>query len=412
MDNRQIPLGRKKSTMLKKVQIRNYKSIASAVVDLERLTVLVGPNGAGKSNFVDALSFVADSLTNSLEWAFKNRGNIGAVRRRSGGHPTNISVGLVMELGDSTIAVYSFEIAAKLKERFHVSHEKCLVSKDMKDVHQFEVKEGAIIQEVLGIKPQIYSDRLALPLVSAIPEFRPVYDFLTSMRCYSIVPSLLREPQDPDPGDFLKRDGSNAASVLKRLQDQDTKDSDEYKRLCRLLSKIVPGLKNVEYRAMGQKETMQFRQEIGGQKFPWSFEALNMSDGTLRVLGVLLAVYQPTRPSLIAIEEPEATVHPAVAELVMDVLFEGARRSQVLLTTHSPDILDNKELNDEQIRFVLSDKGKTIICPVAQETRDAIREKLYTPGELLRIDEILPDTKAVEIAEKQLNLFRSLRDQF
>jgi hypothetical protein len=82
-----------------------------------------------------------------------------------------------------------------------------------------------------------------------------------------------------------------------------------------------------------------------------------------------------------------------------------------LLTTHSPDILDNKELNDAQIRVVLSEKGKTIICPLAQVSRGIIRNKLYTPGELLRIDEILPDKEAASEAEKQLNLFGNLSDQ-
>lgn len=394
--------------MLRRVHIRNYKSIASTVVDLERLTVLIGPNGSGKSNFVDALSFVADSLINSIEWAFRQRGNIEAVRRRSGGHPTHIGIRLEMDLGGDAIAYYSFEIAARPKERFRVSREKCVVRHFMKDEYQFEVVKGGFVKEVPGIMPKIYSDRLALSVVSATPEFRPVYDFLTSMRFYSIVPSKLKEPQDPDPGDFLKRDGSNAAAVLKRLQDREAKDGDEYERICRLLSKVAPGLQKAEYRAMGQKETICFRQEVWGQKYPWSFDALNMSDGTLRVLGLLLAVYQTTHSSLIAIEEPEATVHPAAAELVMDVLFEGARRSQVLLTTHSPDILDNKELSDSQIRLVLSEKGKTTVCPLAQVSREIIRNKLYTPGELLRIDEILPDKEAAAEAEKQLNLFGDL----
>ncbi|HIE52532.1 MAG TPA: hypothetical protein EYP85_12305 [Armatimonadetes bacterium] len=69
--------------MIRQVQIRNYKSLASVVVNLKRLTVLVGPNGAGKSNFVDALSFVADSLNHSVQMAFATRGGIAAVRRRS-----------------------------------------------------------------------------------------------------------------------------------------------------------------------------------------------------------------------------------------------------------------------------------------------------------------------------------------
>ena len=73
---------------VRQVQIRNYKSIGQATVDLGNLTILVGANGAGKSNFLDALAFVSDCLSDSIELAFKNRGGLAAVRRRSGGHPT------------------------------------------------------------------------------------------------------------------------------------------------------------------------------------------------------------------------------------------------------------------------------------------------------------------------------------
>ena len=71
-----------------------------------------------------------------------------------------------------------------------------------------------------------------------------------------------------------------------------------------------------------------------------------MSDGTLRVLGLFLAAYQAGHPSVLGIEEPEATVHPAMAEVVTEVLLDAAHDQQVLVTTHSPDILDYKELKD------------------------------------------------------------------
>jgi predicted ATPase len=74
------------------VQIKNYKSIAQVSVNLERFTVFVGPNGSGKSNFIDALAFVQECLSESIELAFKNRGGIAAVRRISAGHPTHIGI--------------------------------------------------------------------------------------------------------------------------------------------------------------------------------------------------------------------------------------------------------------------------------------------------------------------------------
>jgi predicted ATPase len=130
-----------------------------------------------------------------------------------------------------------------------------------------------------------------------------------------------------------------------------------------------------------------------------------MSDGTLRILGLLLALYQSWHPSLVAIEEPEATVHPAAAELVVQVLLDASHARQVLVTTHSPDILDAKELSDSQIRVVTMEKGRTIIAPLSSASRQAIRERLYSPGELLRINELSQDVEAARKAAQALDLF-------
>ncbi|MFW6162789.1 MAG: AAA family ATPase [Planctomycetota bacterium] len=385
------------------VYIENYKSIAQVHTTLAPFTALVGPNGAGKSNFIDCLAFVQECLSDSVELAFKNRGGIAAVRRRSGGHPTHIGVRLGLVLDEELTAEYAFRIAAKPRERFSVARERCVLRRLMAPEVAFDVRHGEFHQPIPDIRPRISADRLALFAASATEEFRPVYDFLTSMRFYSVEPGRLRELQDPDPGDSLKRDGSNAAAVLKRLAEVDGKEG-RYERVCQLLSKVVEGLEKVEYRAVGQKETLEFRQDVG-LKHPWRFAPLSMSDGTLRVLGLLLAVYQPGAQSLVAIEEPEATVHPAVSELVVQVLLDAAEDRQVVVTTHSPDILDDKELGDTQLRAVITEENRTLVCPVSGATRDAIREQLYTPGELLRSGELNPDAELAKRQAQEHRLF-------
>jgi hypothetical protein len=88
------------------------------------------------------------------------------------------------------------------------------------------------------------------------------------------------------------------------------------------------------------------------------------------------------------VEEPEATVHPAVAEVVLDAVMDSAHESQVLVTTHSPDLLDAKHLPDSCIRVVGMENGSTLIRPLSAASRQAVIEGLYTPGELLRINEL------------------------
>lgn len=377
---------------IRQVSIKNYKSIENDTVALEPFTVLVGRNGTGKSNFVDALAFTQESLSESVEFALHRRGGLAAVRRCSHGRPTNISIQLTLELEADLHAEYSFEIIAKAKESFQIARERCSIERFMGAHHVFEVHNGTFIKPIEGIRAQVASDRLALYAASATEEFRPLYDFLTSMRFYSIAPDRLRELQKPDPGVSLNRDGSNSAAVLKRLKET-MRGRQQYERLCRLLSKIVEGVRSVDHQAVGRNETLQFEQDVGLER-PWIFEALSMSDGTLRLVGLLLAIFQRGEHRLIAIEEPEATVHPAVMEAVVEILIDASKEKQILLTTHSPDILDQKEIRDSEIRVVTLDKGRTIVAPVAESNREVIRDRLYTAGDLLRVDELAPDLEA------------------
>lgn len=262
-----------------------------------------------------------------------------------------------------------------------------------------------------GIRPRVEPDRLALTVLSALEEFRPVFDFLTGIRRYNLHPERLRELQGPDPGEgvVLLSDGSNAAAVLRRISEDDAHNGHIYARICRLLGQVVPGTVSVEPKSLGRKETLEFSQNVGLQH-EWHFDALNVSDGTLRALGILLAVYQSRPASVIAIEEPEATIHPAATEILTDILIDGAERSQVLFTTHSPDVLDNKKLSDNQILAVESIRGVAQITPLTKTTRDVIRQHLYTAGELLREGELQADADYAEQAVKQLDLFGAVGD--
>ena len=204
----------------------------------------------------------------------------------------------------------------------------------------------------------------------------------------------------------LEREGSNAASVLKAIIE---KFPEDHARIVRLLGQAVEGITSVEvHENTGGWLHLWFKKDVGLER-TGSFSGSSMSDGTLRLLGLLLAVYQPSRPSVLVIEEPEATVHPAVAQLITEILLDAAHDRQVLVTTHSPDILDAKELADDQIRVVTQRHGRTIVAPLSTASRQAIRDRLYTPGELLRINELDDDADQAVAAAEGLDLFPPLR---
>lgn len=399
------------STFITRVVLKNYKSIAGCDVRLRPLIFLVGPNGSGKSNFIDSLRFVADSLNTSLDHALRDRGGIKEVRRRSSGHPTHFAIRLEFRLKDGTEGWYAFRVGARPQGGYEVQNEECRLNPPiaLAKSSYYLVEEGSLKDTSLVVSPVPAKDRLYLVSVSGSPEFRPLYEGLSRMGFYNLNPDRIRDLQSPDAGDVLRRDGSNLSSVLGQLEQHDPQAKG---RIEEYLSKVVPGVSAVEVKHIGPMETLEFRQKVGANESPWRFFASNMSDGTLRAVGILAALFQSSngqtqRVPLVGIEEPEIALHPAAAGVLRDCLRDASQTSQVIVTSHSPDLLDDKEILDDSIIPVISEQGVTRIGPLDEAGRTAIRDRLYTAGELLRMNQLTPAETSIEETEaSQRQLFR------
>lgn len=390
------------------VSITNYKSISRCRVELGPLTFLVGRNGSGKSNFLDALRFVADSLNTTLEQSLRDRGGIQSVRRRSRGHPTHFGIRLDLTLADGRPAWYSFKIGAERDGAFVVQREECRVSRGALLDDFFVVQEGKVEEASQSIPAAVERDRLALVAISGLPEFRLVYENLRRMTFYNLNPERIRDLQDPDAGQVLARDGRNLAAVVRELGRFG--GGQVLSKIGEHLRAVVPGVVAVEHRTLGPKETIEFRQEVSGDPNAWRFFAAEMSDGTLRSLGILVAAFQAElngqrRVCLVGIEEPEMALHPGAAEIITEVLLLASDRVQVLATTHSPELLNHKAIRDDHLLAVAAEGGTTVVGPIEPGARSVLRDRLYAAGELLSQGPIEPDRQAVDESLKQLRLF-------
>ena len=394
------------SRTITRVALRNYMSVAKCDVRLDPLTLLVGPNGAGKSNFLDALRFTSQALRFSLDHALRERNGIGDVRRRSRGHPNHFGIRLELSFPDGN-ASYAFEVGARPNGGYRVRRESCFVrSTDPSRTGHFETEDGNIERSSVSDLPRnVQADRLHLLPASNHPVFRRVYDVLSGMGFYNLNPERIRDLQSSAPSDVLDGDGSNIASVFGTLR---ARSPSSVERIVQYLSAIVPGTVGVETKSLGPKLTLEFLQKVRGDDHPWRFLANNMSDGTLRAFGVLVALFQgagSTSPAarLVGIEEPESALHPAAAEALMDVLQEVSGTTQVLATTHSADLLDQRSLPVESLLAVVSEAGETRLAPLDQKSRQILGDRLSTPGDLLRMEMLEPDAKLA--APGQLKLF-------
>ena len=398
----------KDATFITRVVLKNYKSIAACDVRLGPLTFLVGRNGSGKSNFLDAMRFVADALNSSLGHAIRDRGGINDVCRRSRGHPNHFSIRLeFVVLPEGFTGHYAFQIRKRPPGGYEVQTEECSVQNKscLTSEAYFRVESGTVTDTSVEVAPAAAPDRFYLVNASGLPEFRPVYDVFSRMGFYNFNPDKIRDLQYPDPGDMLFRDGSNITSIFNQLSPTVKQDIEEY------LAIIVRGVRGVEIEKFGGKETLGFRQNVVGDKHPWRFLANNMSDGTLRLLAILVALFQGNhgtqkQVSLVGIEEPEIAIYPAMVGALLDEFRHTAHKIQVIITTHSPDLLEDKHLDVDSILAVESDDGNTVIAPVDEASRSVVQDRLFTVGELLRSNQLQPDPAALPTAkEKQLSLF-------
>jgi predicted ATPase len=309
---------------LHRVRLENYKSIAHCDVELKDLTFLVGPNGAGKSNFI--------------------------------------------------VALRSFTIYKSLAEQSPST--KALV-----------IRKGALFciieaqsqkNETVTIKIEKGKDISYKGLFSGFKNNYPIILYI------SLIPDHYKEPiMSNTENRILNYDGSNIANILHTLKEKDTKS---FSQIQKFIIAIVPEIKNISILQAGGYDILQF--DCAGSETP--FNASQMSDGTLHALGILTSIFHAKSIGipLIGIEEPEAGLHPAAARILREALIEASRDVQIVVTSHSPDLLDSPDIDPDSVLAVVRENGETKIGQIDVASREILNEHLFTVGELLRLNQL------------------------
>jgi predicted ATPase len=368
--------------MITEVTISNYKSLGDGVrLPLGAITALVGANGSGKSNVADVFRFVAESLTVGLEAAIAGRHGINAVRRWSSGRPNNVSIQI--QLHEKTFqGSYAFTLAGSSVEDYRVKAEEAVILRSDTSTDKFQLTEGEWKAGPSDLRPKVTKQSLALPLMAGDERFAPLAGALKNVCVYSVFPDMLREPQKPDTVKPMKQHGENWATTLQGLTSNG--GAGELKAG---LAKLTGDMRNFRVRQIGGYLNAEFLHETPRRRVKdrqkW-FECAQESDGTLRVAGIITALVQEPPLTLIGIEEPELTVHVGAIPLLYDFLKQASRREQVLLTTHSIELLELLDVDD--IRVVERRSGVTAVSRVRQDQRDSVKQRLMTVGEIISME--------------------------
>ena len=341
-----------------------------------------------KSNFLDALRFISGALGRGLDWALEVRGDFYETLYR-GAQSRSFSLRVEVEDGLSQ-GHYDLEIASDKNKNVLIKREKCLYG-DRNGQFSYEMRDGKLVKasDNLPLPSAVAMDGLLLPLAGNLPGFRTIYHTLKGARFYNPVPQAIMSGEIGG-GHFLDSAGRNTASVFAQFGDETKKVINQY------LDGIASG---IDARITGEGPTgqLEFFQSVKGQD-PWQFPARSASQGTLRALGVLVALFQEKRGrgGILSIEEPETAIHPAALSVLLEAMREASEHSQIICTSHSPDILDDKSISPEEIRAVAFDGGKTIIDELDDASAETLRKQLTTAGDLLRAGQLRPREKLGE----------------
>jgi predicted ATPase len=384
---------------LTRVKLKDYRSIAVCDVELHRFTVLVGPNGAGKSNFLDSLRFLVDSMHAPLEEVLEVRSGIKGLLGKlpKGGISSSFSIEVGFTLDGGMAGTYSLTVGSGTDGASNIESERCQVG----DHYDFTVDGllppgpiGPVLSGTGVSLPAFTGDRPALVAIGAQPAFAPVFDLISGMTFYSPNPDKMRRPTSLGSGKVLSRDASNAADVLWRLEREKPMIVE---RIQGYLRSFNPEFRDVVVTETDNYRRLAFRPCTNPSD--WRLNSSDVSDGTLRAMGILLAIFQSgsgTRPiSLVGLEEPENNLHPAAAGVLLDALLEASLVVPIIVSTHSADMLDRKDLPDNSLLAVALENGETIIGPIDDAGKSILHKHLYTAGELLRSNQLTPNRAIV-----------------
>ncbi|MFF5208834.1 AAA family ATPase [Streptosporangium sp. NPDC000396] len=303
--------------MITRIEIDGFKSFLNFVLDVPPFLALVGPNSSGKSNLFDAIGFVADEITGSGGLLAAGRGLPGEqFHRVVQGTP-------VPGFGVSVEALVAPEPGALVPIRFDVGAEMVL---------RIPRSSGVVVSHVAHHLPE---ELLELMIEDPDPETTSRRT-VQSWRRYAPSPQAMRRRCAPDDRGPLATDGANLAAVLGRMA-----GSAALADLTVDLAGVIPDVVGLIPRL--DRAECSFDLVVDGQG---AVPAALLSDGTLRILGLLTALHDPDHPGTLLVEEIESGVHPSrLGELLRRVRQRitepggGEPFRQVILTSHSPVVV-------------------------------------------------------------------------
>ncbi len=381
--------------MIEHVRIKNFRSLVDVAVDLSPVTVLIGRSGTGKSNFVRAIRFLRDSL--NLRAVVFNAGHINSLHVDHVEEPLEFEIRFTIAalesqfvylLGfDPKTQTYTERLSKEKKTLFHHADRKWIVAPDVVSV---PAPHGILLGAIPGLQDSTFA-YIALrshigcydfpgEVVAGSENTVPQRDLLALRGMVSSETDSKFVLNSPDNG-FADR-GENYLVVADRILG-DLNLVKRWNRIVKCLKVLNTAVKSLTPN-VPNRERIDVGYTVNGRVL--TLDVRNESEGFRRFFAHLLALYQTPSKGTLLFEHPESGLHPAALQALADEFKRcpEENRGQIILTTHSPQLLDYFPV--ESIRVVQIENHATQIGLLAPEQLSSVRDHLIFPGELLTVD--------------------------
>jgi len=389
-----------------KLKIKGYRSLKDIEWEPDNLNILIGPNGSGKSNLLRILKLISLS----------SKGQLGKHIQRSGGivpllwdgmvdgitfdvetspveNPTsyeNDSLNYKMNMlriGEGTTYQINYELLANYRrvksKRFNEPFK--FMERNMRSATVFDKDE----QRLVAPEESVPEEESLLSLASPFTQNRDIPIFQTYLKGWTIYHDLhvnndapIRQPTITRHEKRVETDGQNLISVLHTLYTGDRDFKNDINEAMRAAfgedfdELVFPPAADQRIQLRLRWKTLKREQS-----------AADLSDGTLRFLFLLTVLASPDPAPLIAIDEPETGLHPSMLPIVAEYAVDAAQRTQVILTTHSPQFLDAFKDHSPKITVTKWSDGETSMKSLEGELlarwlKDYSLGSLHLSGEL------------------------------
>jgi predicted ATPase len=378
--------------MIKRFHVQNYKALRDLTLDLSPLHLLIGPNDSGKTSILEAIAALCRSVDKPLANAFTGAWK-GVELVWNGDR--QLPVSLEAQVEDKKIGSFRYDLSCRFTptERSVLMQNETVM--DIQDAESASIEFPSKNHSLSGVM------QIAMQGRSADDAQRGwalrIHDALTGIQYYRWSPRFLALPVAPSSDRQAPMESSGFGLAL-CLDDILGDSRDRFAKLENRFKKIFPQIESIKLKyepafksPTNDSEDIPLLQRAEGKGIYFQLSgadqlipASQASDGTLLVLAYLAILYLPKPPRLVLVEEPENGIHPKRLEDLLSIIRDLVKEqnySQVIMTTHSPYVLDLFEPEEVTLCQRKQD-GSTTARRLSESAKILEQSGLFTLGEI------------------------------